>query len=150
MTYTITALIYRKPGLTPAEFRTHYDTVHVPLLKSLVGESFPITHTRNYVMRTHADAPSDGSAPKRSPTPSAQNSASDDWLPTLYKGQPSDFPFDSVTVMVWENKAVFDRFCEIFYQEEVQKAMREDEEKFKDTRFEMVCALEEPVFTARE
>ncbi|KAF2468318.1 uncharacterized protein BDR25DRAFT_231806 [Lindgomyces ingoldianus] len=144
MTYTVIALIYRKPGLTPAQFRTHYDTVHVPLLKSLVGDTFPITHTRNYVTRTRTR--SDDMAP----TSISSDSNNELWLPTLYRGQPSDFPYDSMTVMVWEDKTAFERFCEVFYHEEVQEKMQDDEEKFIDRRFRMVCALEEPIVTRRE
>ncbi len=40
-------LVKRKPGLTPAEFRQHYEEVHVPLTLSL----FPTIrkYVRNYV-----------------------------------------------------------------------------------------------------
>lgn len=41
-------LIHRKPGLTTAEFRHHYENVHVPLIKSLAGSLFPLSHTRRY------------------------------------------------------------------------------------------------------
>lgn len=148
MTYTILALIYRKPSLTPDQFRTHYDTVHVPLLKSLVGDTFPMTHTRNYITRTQSwtqNQDLDSSTSKSF----GDSPSTDLWLPTLYRGQPSDFPYDSLTVMIWEDKPTFDRFCEVFYREDVQKKMQADEERFIDRTFRMACALEDPVVTAR-
>jgi len=42
------AVCYRKPGLTREQFRHHYDTQHVPLVKSLMGENLT-RYVRNYV-----------------------------------------------------------------------------------------------------
>ncbi|KAK1150133.1 hypothetical protein N8T08_000032 [Aspergillus melleus] len=54
MPCTIIAFLTRKSGLTPTEFRTHYETTHIPLLKELAGPHFPIAHKRFYLPRTRA------------------------------------------------------------------------------------------------
>lgn len=48
-------LIHRKPGLSASEFRHHYENVHVPLMKSLAGAIFPLSHTRRYTQRADED-----------------------------------------------------------------------------------------------
>lgn len=55
MSYTVLLLVHRKPGLSGAEFRHHYENVHVPLIKSLAGALFPLSHTRRYTQRTDED-----------------------------------------------------------------------------------------------
>ena len=43
------AVCYRKPGLTREQFRHHYDTKHVPLVKGLMGDNLE-RYVRNYVI----------------------------------------------------------------------------------------------------
>ncbi|KAI0380261.1 hypothetical protein F5Y04DRAFT_257802 [Hypomontagnella monticulosa] len=141
MTYTVVAHVKRKVGTTPSEFRTHYDTVHVPLLKSLVGATFPLTHTRNYVTRN--------------PTASSESSGSGqeaetEFLPVMYKGDAAGVEHDSMTVMVWEDKAAFDRFKDLFYTPEVFERISEDEKSFLDLSFRRLYALEQPITTKRD
>ncbi|KAF1972134.1 hypothetical protein BU23DRAFT_166488, partial [Bimuria novae-zelandiae CBS 107.79] len=52
MTFSLLLFITRKPTLTPAEFKAHWDNTHVELLKSIAGDKFPLTHTRRYIART--------------------------------------------------------------------------------------------------
>jgi len=35
--------------MTPADFKSHYENIHVPLMKSLMGDNFPICHARRYL-----------------------------------------------------------------------------------------------------
>lgn len=58
MTYTIVDLIRRKQDITPEQFRNYYNNVHVPLLKLLMGDTFPLTHTRHYVSRILSESKS--------------------------------------------------------------------------------------------
>lgn len=51
MLYSIVAFFWRKPGLTPQEFRHHYETNHILLLLDLFGPAFPKSHTRFYLPR---------------------------------------------------------------------------------------------------
>ncbi|OTA92692.1 hypothetical protein M434DRAFT_318644 [Hypoxylon sp. CO27-5] len=137
MTYTIIALLKRKQGLTPLQFRTHYDTVHLPLLKSLVGSAFPLTHTRNYVSRT-------------STNPTSDDYPDESYPPTImYQGNSSDVTFDVVTIMTWENKESWDRFLEIFRGDHVARKIGEDEENFLDRGRKIVFPSLEPVVTPR-
>lgn len=53
MSYIVLLLVHRKPGLSSAEFRHHYENVHLPLIKSLASSLFPLSHTRRYTQ--HAD-----------------------------------------------------------------------------------------------
>ncbi|KAF1955418.1 hypothetical protein CC80DRAFT_94810 [Byssothecium circinans] len=38
----------RAPNLTHAEYKSHYETIHVPLAQSLAGSAWPLSHTRYY------------------------------------------------------------------------------------------------------
>lgn len=46
----VLALIPRKPGLTRASFRDHYETVHAPLGMSVLGDI--VHYVRNHIMET--------------------------------------------------------------------------------------------------
>jgi hypothetical protein len=41
--------------ISPTDFQTAYDTTHLPLLKSCVGDAYPDTVTRYYVRRAKSD-----------------------------------------------------------------------------------------------
>lgn len=64
MTYRLLIFLHRKPGTTHAEFRDHYERVHIPLTRELTGSSFPSLHARRYVDQAASAAlmPSSGSA----------------------------------------------------------------------------------------
>jgi hypothetical protein len=139
MTYTVVALIKRKQGITPAQFREHYDSIHVPLLKALVGSAFPLTHIRNYVAQTSAGS---NSLPEI-------NSCAEDFSPVLIFGDPSAVNYDSITMMTWEDKAAFDRFNHAFNQPEVLEKMAEDDEHYRDSNFNLAYVIDGSVTTGR-
>ncbi|KAF2016113.1 hypothetical protein BU24DRAFT_422450 [Aaosphaeria arxii CBS 175.79] len=91
MPYTIVIFLSRKPGLSLSTFQNDYETVHIPLLKKVVGDEFPLSHTRHYVDRTDAKARQD-----------------DDYL---FVSQDS-FEYDVVTVYTFANRAHWMRFLE--------------------------------------
>ncbi|KAI0593427.1 EthD domain-containing protein [Biscogniauxia sp. FL1348] len=136
MTHTVVAFIKRKEGITPAEFRSYYSTVHIPLLQSLVGSAFPLTHTRNFVTRNPAEGSSNASSPQ-------------EFSPVLYMGQPADVNYDCITVMVWEDKAAFDRFLQAFTTKEVSERIAEDNKNFLDSSVQLIHELDEPSITKR-
>ncbi|KAI1489381.1 EthD domain-containing protein [Biscogniauxia mediterranea] len=136
MTYTVVAFVKRKEGITPTEFRSYYSTVHIPLMQSLVGSAFPLTHTRNFVTRNAVDG---------SPKASSQQ----EFAPVLYMGQPSDVNYDCITVMVWEDKAAFDRFFQVFSTKEVAERVAEDNKNFLDSSLQLIYELDEPSVTKR-
>jgi hypothetical protein len=45
-----TALVFgtKLATLNLTAYASHYDTVHIPLVKSLTGPNFPVIHTRHY------------------------------------------------------------------------------------------------------
>ncbi len=47
-------LAVRKEGMTPDEFKNHYETVHMPLMGKICGDSIPVSHHRRYPLRTGA------------------------------------------------------------------------------------------------
>lgn len=55
MVYTVLMLVYRSPELTPVQFRDHYENKHIPLMKSLTGHDFPLSHARHYIERFDSD-----------------------------------------------------------------------------------------------
>ena len=46
--FTILIYGFRAANITHAEYKDHYDNVHVPLAKSIAGHAWPISHTRHY------------------------------------------------------------------------------------------------------
>ncbi|EQB48897.1 HypE protein [Colletotrichum gloeosporioides Cg-14] len=58
MSYRMLIFLHRKEGLSHAEFKDHYENVHVPLTKELTGSLFPMLHSRRYIERS----PDDGKA----------------------------------------------------------------------------------------
>ena len=54
MTYNILIFAYRKPGMTPAGFESHYKSNHVPLVQSIAGDHFPKAHIRRYIQQTES------------------------------------------------------------------------------------------------
>lgn len=131
------AQIKRKAGITPLQFRTHYDTVHVPLLQSLFGVEFPLSHTRHYIARRAIAAPRSGT------------NSNDDYPAILYREgfKGSDVEYDAIAILVFRDNEHFNRFKDMFFQEDIQQKIRDDEENFQDTQYKMACALEEAVTT---
>lgn len=46
--FTVLIFGFRAANITHAEYKDHYDNVHVPLAKSIAGSAWPISHTRHY------------------------------------------------------------------------------------------------------
>ncbi|KAI0095753.1 hypothetical protein GGR51DRAFT_544674 [Nemania sp. FL0031] len=95
MTYTIVAFIRRKKDTSPAQFRAHYDNVHVPLLQVLVGSNFPISHTRHYVtryiepLRLSSHHPVSDKKSRKDPSPASVSGASSE-LPVAQQDRHHD------------------------------------------------------------
>lgn len=110
-TTTIQLLMFgaRKEGLTPSQYRSHYENVHIPLMRNLTGDTFPLTHVRHYVKR--------GGPPD---FPAA----------VLTGSSQADFDYDAVAVLTYRDQAHFDANWAFFEDEETAGVIREDEEKF--------------------
>ena len=98
----------RKEGLTPEQYRDHYENVHIPLMKNLTGDTFPLRHERHYVKR--------GEAP--------------DFPAAVLMGDQTSFDYDAVAVLTYRDKEHFDANWAFFEDEETARLIKEDEEKF--------------------
>lgn len=91
MTYRILIFAYRKPGTTPAAFKSHYETSHVPLVQSIAGDHFPKAHTRRYIHRTERSA-------------SATHDDDDDHPASVLVGAQSDFEYDAIAELIFDDE----------------------------------------------
>ncbi|KAL4877840.1 EthD domain-containing protein [Aspergillus karnatakaensis] len=108
----------RKPGLSLEEFRTHYEE-HVQLIKSLAGDTFPLSHRRTYLARTTVNTPT-GDGPGRNAL-----------IPAIVvRGEQSDFDFDATAELTFADQDAADKFMERMGQRENAQKLLEDEEKF--------------------
>ncbi|KAE8336902.1 hypothetical protein BDV24DRAFT_141026 [Aspergillus arachidicola] len=116
------ALLYitRKPGTTPTEFQTHYETVHLPLLQKLAGADFPLSHRRLYLAR---------------PAPGEDNS----FPAAVLIGNQEDFAFDAIVELTFTDEAAFKVFFARRQEPGTKELVDADEEKFLDqTKFKAV------------
>lgn len=106
----------RRQDITPEQYRDHYENVHIPLMKNLTGDTFPVSHVRHYVKRTEDP---NGSADLPFPA-------------DVLMGTQADFEFDAVAILTWRDKAHFDSNWAFFEDEEFGKIISEDEAKFSE------------------
>ncbi|APA10142.1 predicted protein [Sclerotinia sclerotiorum 1980 UF-70] len=117
---TLSAFHWRKKGLTPEEFKNHYETVHIPILQEITGDKFPKTHTRHYVVRTSDGATSDDKSNSK-------------YKASVYAGtNAQDFDYDVYSELVFENEAKFKAFESIMFDPVLGPKINEDSVKFID------------------
>lgn len=121
MVYHILVFVFRKPGTTPTEFKTHYETTHAPLVKSLVGPLFPEKYTRRYIHRTET---SNGTS-----TSTDENTK---YSATMLHGKQTDVEYDAITEAIFRDEAAFQAFVGNVSAGENAEAIAADEEKFMD------------------
>ncbi len=110
MTFSFLLFITRKPTITPAEFKEHWDNVHVELLKSIAKEHFPITHTRHLIAR-----------------PAEENGI---WPAAVLIGAQEGFTFDGIAELVFEDETAFKTFYGLVSEPEAAAKIAADEETF--------------------
>lgn len=126
MTYHILIFTHRKPGMDPAAFKSHYETTHVPLLQSIAGSHFPKVHARRYVHRTESSA----------------SSTDDKHYPaTVLMGAQSDFEYDAIAELVFNNETAYQTFFGLVCQQEGGEKFAKDEEMFLDRSKTKVVVL---------
>jgi EthD domain len=118
MPYTILLVAYRKPGVSPAEFKSHYESSHVPMLQSIAGSLFPNSHTRRYIHRVQGSA--DGGADN------INHPA------TVLIGEQADFQHDAIAELVFDDEAAFHAFSARISESEVAERIARDEDLFLD------------------
>jgi hypothetical protein len=109
MAFVLFAFETRKPGFTPEQFADYYDNVHVPLIKELVGDAFPVSHVRYYNKRI---------------------SGAPDFTPLVFTGSPDNVNFDCISVMTFEDDAHATRFQTKYAEPEVFARLEEDAAKY--------------------
>lgn len=105
--YTIIIFVTRKSDISPEQFKDHWENVHVPLLQSLAGPRFPLSHTRHYL---------------------ARDSASPTYPLNMLVGKPENINFDGFAIISFASEEAFRDFVPIFSLPEVA----EDEDLFTD------------------
>jgi hypothetical protein len=96
-------LLKRKPGLTPEQFRDHYENVHVPLGLKYVG------HLLADFRRHYPDA-----------------------MMSLADGQPLGCEYDAISVYSFKHAAAFTELQKILADPQVARILTEDEAQFLD------------------
>jgi hypothetical protein len=109
MTFSFLLFITRKPSINPSEFKTHWDTKHVELLKIIAGDNFPLTHTRHYIARTTGNG---------------------SWPAAVLVGAQEDFAYDGIAELVFPDEAAFQTFFGIVSVPEAAARIAKDEETF--------------------
>lgn len=118
MPYIFLVFAHRKPGLSPAEFKSHYESKHLPLIQTLTGSLFPKSHKRCYIQRVQG--PIEGGADN------ANHPA------MVLVGTPADFEYDVCAEVVFDDEAAFQAFFACVTQAEAARRIAEDEELFLD------------------
>jgi uncharacterized protein (TIGR02118 family) len=107
--FTIRVFVARKPSLSPTAFKDHWENTHIPLLKSLSGPIFPVSHTRHYL---------------------ARDPLNPDHPAVVLVRKPEDFDYDGFAEVTFESEAAFQEFLKVMQLPEVA----EDEERLTDRR----------------
>ncbi|KAF1998210.1 hypothetical protein P154DRAFT_536626 [Amniculicola lignicola CBS 123094] len=115
MPYTVVAFETRKLGMTPEAYEDHKENIHMPLVKSIVGDAFPLSHSRYYLKRNSG---------------AAEVEKGTEALPFVLYGTAEDFNYDCMIVMVFEDFSHFIRFKEAFDNTPRKAELEEDMEKF--------------------
>ncbi|KAJ5151153.1 uncharacterized protein N7482_010405 [Penicillium canariense] len=121
MTFRVLVYAHRKPGVSPEDFKQHYEA-HIDLFKRLVGEDFPLTHRRTYIERTASDTAAVDASPRNATTPA-----------TVILGRQSDYDFDCLAELTFADRAAWDACTAKVLSPEIQAQIAADEAKFWDS-----------------
>lgn len=147
MSYSVLMYIYRKEGVSPEQFKEHYETKHVPIIQRLSGNLFPTSHSRHYMgyvpqggataghAPAAADPPTDTGGDERVRTAEkllAGSASAGEYVPMVVQGQPADFGWDVCTILTYTNEAHFREFMAVLMDEGNAKTLADDEEIFMD------------------
>ncbi|KAL4863225.1 hypothetical protein BDV12DRAFT_177795 [Aspergillus spectabilis] len=130
MTFKALLFVTRKPGMTPTDFQTHYDTVHLPLIKAIGGDDFPLAHKRLYLARPVAGE--DHSYPA-----------------ATLMGGPDDFPYDCITELTFPDEEALKKSFGRGMEPGTKEIVEADEQKFMDNTKMKMVVLGEVIETTR-
>jgi hypothetical protein len=158
MSYNVLMQLYRKEGTNPEQFKTYYETIHVPIIQRLSGDLFPTLHSRHYIGYVPQAT---STASKSHPAPDTEADTTDgggdervkaavkllsgsasagDSVPMVVQGQPHDFGWDVCTVLRFGSQQHFQAFMGVLMNAENARVLAEDEEKFMD-RSKFKCVI---------
>ncbi|KAL2218182.1 EthD domain-containing protein [Thermoascus aurantiacus ATCC 26904] len=132
MPFRVLVLVYRKPGLTPAEFKQLYETSHVPLVQRLAGPDFPRSHKRWYIARDPVETEPETETAEGNTDNNSKNNDNTRFPARVLWGRQEDFPFDAVAELTFDNEAGWQRFVAKAREPEAARLLAEDEERFLD------------------
>jgi hypothetical protein len=138
MAYSVIIFAFRKPGTTPEQFKTHYEGSHVPLVRELAGEKFPLSHTRRYIHRSENTTSNENNTARNPSTPA-----------TVLIGTQEDFDYDAFAELTFEDAGAFQIFFGHMQLPDIAAKIAEDEEKFLDRTRMPVVVLGETIETKR-
>lgn len=141
MTYTIVLFVSRKPGLSIADFKEHWEDKHVPLLKSVAGRAFPLSHTRHYVARVESGAG------ERAGVTSASGRRASAAAPVVLVGNEEDVAWDGYAELTFRDELHFQQFFALVNDPEAADRIQQDEERFSDPSKFKVVVLGETIST---
>lgn len=133
MPYIVLIFVYRKTGLSPAEFKSHSESSHLPLLQSLAGPLFPRSHARRYIQRIPGST--EGGADN------ANHPA------TVLVGTPADIEYDAFAEMIFDDEAAFRAFIACVSQPEAAERIAKEEEMFLDRAKKRIVLVDECLVT---
>ncbi|KAJ5807925.1 hypothetical protein N7474_009194 [Penicillium riverlandense] len=134
MTVRILLFAPRKPDITPAQFKDHYETKHVPLLQKIAGSDFPVSHKRLYLARQPVDGGVDG-------TPL--------YPAVVFLGDQAQFDFDAIADVSFEDQNHFEAFRAKVEAPEAAKIIGEDEKRFLDWKNVRIVMSDDAMETKR-
>ena len=118
MAFRVVLFAYRKPGLSPQDFKQRYEDVHIPLVKDISGSLFPLSHTRRYISLSKT---------------SSEESTEATYEPELISGEPSDMPYDAITEMRFDTREDFYNFATLLNEPANAAKIAADCAEFLDT-----------------
>ncbi|PYH31869.1 EthD domain-containing protein [Aspergillus neoniger CBS 115656] len=113
MPFKILLKATRLPDTSPSTFKSRLEA-HIELVKRLTGPDFPLSHRRSYIDRPTTPY-SEGTYPT-----------------TVLLGRQSDFSFDAIAELTFEDEAAFERFQAKLGEPEIARAIQEDEHGWSD------------------
>ncbi|KAI1322970.1 EthD domain-containing protein [Xylariaceae sp. FL0255] len=137
MPYSVLVFAHRKRGVTPEQFRAHYDEVHVPLVRELAGTAFPLSHTRRYPLLPEAQKIDDN-------TTSDQNAPATELI-----GSEHEFDYDAYVELTFEDESAFQTFFALTQRPENIIKISADEEMFLDRTRMTVVVVGDTTVTQR-
>lgn len=126
------------------EFKEHYENIHVPLLKSVTGASFPISHTRHYVARAESGA-GDRAGVRTASTKRLEATA-----PVVLVGTKDDVAWDAFATLTFRDELHFQQFFALVNDPAAAERIQEDEEKFSDAEKFKVVVLGQTLSTGQD